>query len=239
MNLRTPQASYPFGLALFALLLALYKAAFLTSEMGADWYRFVIMLGLDAFFLALIFILSSLLGFVQLKWLRAIVWLALIFLTFYYLVDSFVLLALNEHASLFEIGRYAPEWGVVLSFFDKTAYMAILLLLISMFLFLKSTAAVNRFGFGFLVLTLLLAVLSTVSAPRALRAYAMLSPQDLLQGMTQHQVTASYSEQEIEFYAGLERKTVAIPASKPDIILLIIESLYPSIQKKYQVLPVF
>ena len=193
MNLRTPQASYPFGLALFALLLALYKAAFLTSEMGADWYRFVIMLGLDAFFLALIFILSSLLGFVQLKWLRAIVWLALIFLTFYYLVDSFVLLALNEHASLFEIGRYAPEWGVVLSFFDKTAYMAILLLLISMFLFLKSTAAVNRFGFGFLVLTLLLAVLSTVSAPRALRAYAMLSPQDLLQGMTQHQVTASYS----------------------------------------------
>ena len=225
MNLRTPHASYPFGLALFALLLALYKAASLTSEMGADWYRFVILLGLDAFFLALILILSSLLGFVQLKWLRAVVWLALAFLTFYYLVDSFVLLALNEHASLFEIGRYAPEWGVVFSFFDMTAYMAILLLLISMFLFLKSTPVVNRFGFGILVLTLLLAVLSTVSAPWALRAYAMLSPQDLLQGMTQQQATASYSEEEIEFYAGLERKTADIPASKPDIILLIIESL--------------
>ena len=225
MNLRTPQASYPFGLALFALLLALYKAASLTSEMGADWHRFVILLGLDAFFLVLIFILSSLLGFVQLKWLRAIVWLVLTFLTFYYLVDSFILLALNEHASLFEIGRYAPEWGVVLSFFDKTAYMAILLLLISMFLFLKSTPAVNRLGFIVLAFTLLLTALSSVSAPRALRAYAMLVPQDLLQGMVPQQATASYSEEEIEFYAGLERKTAAIPASKPDIILLIIESL--------------
>jgi lipoteichoic acid synthase len=225
MNPRTPQAFYPFGLALFALLLAVYKAATLTSEMGADWYRFLILLGLDAFFLALIFILGLLPGYVQLKWLRAIVWLALTFLAFYYLVDSFVLLALDEHASLFEIGRYAPEWGVVLSFFDTTAYMAILLFLISMFLFLKSTPAVIRFGFGILGFTLLLAVLSTVSAPQALRAYAMLSPQDILQGMAQQQATASYSGEEIEFYAGLERETAVIPASKPNIILLIIESL--------------
>ncbi len=225
MNSRIPQASYPFGLALFALLLAVYKAATLTIEMGADWHRFLILLGLDTLFLALIFILSLLLGYVQLKWLRAIVWLVLAFLTFYYLMDSFVLLALNEHASFFEIGRYTPEWGVVLSFFDATAYMAILLWLISIFLFLKSTPVVNRFGFVVLVFTLLLAVLSTVSAPRALRAYAMVSPQDLLQGMATQQATASYSEEEIEFYARLEQEAAVIPASKPDIILLIIESL--------------
>ena len=225
MNPRITQASYPFGLVLFALLLAVYKAATLTTEMGADWYRFLMLLGLDAFFLALVFILSLLLGYVKLKWLRVIVWLALTSLTFYYLVDSFVLLALNEHASLFEIGRYAPEWGVVLSFFDRTAYVAILLFLISMFLFLKSTPAVNRFGFVILVFTILLAVFITIPAPQALRAYAMLSPQDLLRGKAPQKATASYSDQEIEFYAGLEQETVAIPASKPNVILLIIESL--------------
>ena len=225
MNPHTSQASYPFGLVLFALLLAIYKAVILTTEMGADWYRFVILLGLDAFFLSLLLLLVLLQGFVRLKWLRIIVWVALTFLAFYYLVDSFVLLALDEHVSLFEIGRYAPEWGVVLSFFDTTAYMAILLLLVSMFVSLKSTAAVNRLSFFMLACILLLAVLSAVSAPRTLRTYAMLSPQNLLEGMAPGQIMASYSDQEIAFYAGLKRKAAAVPVSKPDIILLIVESL--------------
>ena len=173
MNPGTSQASYPFGLVLFTFLLAIYKAVILTSEMDADWYRFVILLGLDAFFLTLLLMLALLNGFVQLKWLRTIVWLALIFLTFYYLLDSLVLLALDEHVSLFEIGRYAPEWSVVLSFFDKTVYMVVLLLLVLMFVSLKSTKALNRFGFVMLASTLLLAVLSAVSAPQALKRYAM------------------------------------------------------------------
>lgn len=225
MNRSISQASYPFGLVLFALLLAIYKALTLTVEMEADWYRFMILLGLDAFFLSLLFLLASLQGFVQLKWLRIVVWLALSFLAFYYLVDSFVLLALNEHASLFEIGRYAPEWSVVLSFFDTTAYMAILLFLILMFAGLKSNTVVGRFGLVMFASTLLLAGLSAVSAPQTLRNYAMLSPQNLLQGMAPQQGTASYSDQEIKFYGGLKREAADIPASEPDIILLIVESL--------------
>lgn len=219
------QASYPFGLALFAILLAVYKAASLTSEMGADGYRFLILLSLDASFLALILVLTQLLAYIQQKWVRFIVLVSLTFLTFYYLVDSFVLLALDEHASLFEVSRYTPEWGVVLSFFDMTAYTAILLFLVSMFLFLKPVPAVKKSGFFLIAATLVLAALSAVSAPPVLKAYAMPGPQEFLREMAPREVTESYSENEIEFYAGLEKDTVNIPVSKPDIILLVIESL--------------
>lgn len=225
MNQGTSQVFYPFGLVLYVLMLAIYKAAMLTIEMDADWYRFLILLGLDSFFLALLLLLALLHGFVQLKWLRITIWVSLTFLSIHYLVDSFVLLALDEHASLFEIGRYAPEWGVVLSFVDTTAYMAIVLLLVSMFVRLKSTSTVRKFSFVILACTGLLAVQNAASTPRTLQTYAMLSPQDLLEGMAERPVMAFYSDQEIAFYAGLERKAAVIPVSKPDIILLIVESL--------------
>jgi len=53
----------------------------------------------------------------------------------------------------------------------------------------------------------------------------MFDPQSLLEGMAPQNVTEFYSDQEIAFYGGLKPKAAAIPASKPDIILLIIESL--------------
>lgn len=225
MNPRTSQVSYPIGLILFVLLLAGYKAAILTGEMDADWYRFLMLLGLDAFFLSLLLLLVLLRDIVQFKWLRILVRTGLILLTFYYLVDSFVLLALNEHASLFDIGRYVPEWSVVQSFFDRTAYIAVLLMLVSVFVNIKPTEAVNRFGLVILSCTLLLAVLSVVSAPHALRTYAVLSPHSLMDGIVSRKMTLLYSDQEIEFYDGLKREAADIPVSKPDIILLIIESL--------------
>ncbi len=37
--------------------------------------------------------------------------------------------------------------------------------------------------------------------------------------------TKTYTNEQMDFYAGLKREVVEIPASKPDIILLVIESL--------------
>jgi len=218
--------SYPLGLTLFALLLASYKAICLATEMRAGLYTSLTFVGLDAFFLALLFLLALLQSISRPAWLRVIIGLFLVSMVFFYLVDSFVLLALDEHASLFEIFRYAAEWGVVLSFFDAAAYLAILLLLASMFVFLKSTSAVKKFGLALLVAALLSAGVSAVSAPRPLRHYAVLSPGTMLEGIgSQQQTQVSYSAREVEFYAGLKHAAAVIPASKPDIILLIIESL--------------
>ena len=239
MKTRAPQASYPFGLVLFALMLAIYKAVSLTATMDAGGHRFVMLLGLDSFYLSLLFLLALFHSYVQLKWLCTVAWLSLVLLVFYYLVDSFVLLALDEHAGLFEIGRYTPEWGVVLSFFDTSAYTAILLFLVSIFLFFKATPAVKRTAFGVLLCIFVLAGAAAVSAPRLLRTYAVLNPWDLLEGMEPGRSMAVYPGEEIEFYAGLRREKASIPVSRPDIILLIVESLSSINSEKISGLPGF
>jgi len=232
--MRTPQNKniFPIGLVLFVLVLAIYKAAMLATEMGVGWQAFLIFAGLDSLYIALFLLLGVLHGFARLKILRTISWLALIFMSFIYLVDSLVLLALDEHASWFDIGRYSPEIGVVLSFFDGTAYSAILLLLVSMFIICEFTQAAKKPSFVLLAIALLFSGLSAAYAPQPLARYAMLSPVGLLKSIGPQAPVSSYSAEQIEFYIELDREKVEIPASKPDIILLIVESLSSIDSKK-------
>jgi len=225
MSTRVFQPFYPVGLVIFALLLAGYKAARLVIEMGADWISFLALIGLDAFYVSLLLLIALLQAHTRQQWLRIISWVLLVLMTLFYLVDSFVLLALDEHANLFELGRYVPEWGVVLSFFDSSAYLAILLLLVSMLGFLKPVRIVRKSGLLLLLIALLSAGFSAVYSPRPLRSYAMLDIEEILDGLGPQQKLNAYSEEEIAFYAGLNQEAAAIPLSKPDIILLVVESL--------------
>ena len=225
MNSRLSQATYPLGLALFALILAIYKAIKLTIDMGADTSITLSIVGLDAFFLSILFLLAMLQAFFRLSWLRIISSLVLLFLTLFYLVDCFVLFALDEHANLFEIGRYTPEWRVVESFFDFKAYLAIFLLLISFWLTPVATTFIRMTGLLLLVATVLAATFSAGRAPQPLKHYAMLSPHYLLDSITKAGEVTGYSHAEMEFYAGLKREAADIPVSRPDVILLVIESL--------------
>ena len=225
MNSRLSQATYPLGLALFALILAIYKAIKLTIDMGADTSITLSIVGLDAFFLSILFLLAMLQAFFRLSWLRIISSLVLLFLTLFYLVDCFVLFALDEHANLFEIGRYTPEWRVVESFFDFKAYLAIFLLLISFWLTPVATTFIRMTGMLLLVATVLAATFSAGRAPQPLKHYAMLSPHYLLDSITKAGEVTGYSHAEMEFYAGLKREAADIPVSRPDVVLLVIESL--------------
>ena len=225
MNSRLSQATYPLGLALFALILAIYKAIKLTIDMGADTSVTLSIVGLDAFFLSILFLLAMLQAFFRLSWLRIISSLVLLLLTLFYLVDCFVLFALDEHANLFEIGRYTPEWRVVESFFDFKAYLAIFLLLISFWLTPVATTFIRMTGMLLLVATVLAATFSAGRAPQPLKHYAMLSPHYLLDSITKAGEVTGYSHAEMEFYAGLKREAADIPVSRPDVILLVIESL--------------
>lgn len=225
MNSRLSQATYPLGLALFALILAIYKAIKLTIDMGADTSITLSIVGLDAFFLSILFLLAMLQAFFRLSWLRIISSLVLLFLTLFYLVDCFVLFALDEHANLFEIGRYTPEWRVVESFFDFKAYLAIFLLLISFWLTPVATTFIRMTGMLLLVASVLAATFSAGRAPQPLKHYATLSPHYLLDSITKAGEVTGYSHAEMEFYAGLKREAADIPVSRPDVILLVIESL--------------
>lgn len=219
------ERKFPIGLMLFVLALAVYKAAMLMVSMAVDWRAFLFLIGLDAFFLALLVLVALLHGFADSKFLRRTLWLLLVFLSVTYLVDSFVLLALNQHVPLFDMGRYALEPGVVLSFFDIRAYIAIALLLISLFTYGRFTPAVKRTGIVLLVFSLSIACFSSWYAPLPLTRYAMLSPVNVMEVMKRQKVISSYSEKQIKFYASHAHDAVEIPAAKPDIILLVIESL--------------
>ena len=216
---------FPIGLMLFVLTLAIYKAAMLTVSMAVDWRAFLFFVGLDTFFLALLLLLVLLYGFANSKVLRRPLWVLIVFLSVTYLVDSFVLLALNQHAPLFDMGRYALEPGVVLSFFDIRAYIAIVLLLISLFTYGHFSPVVKRTVIVLLVIALSIAGFSSFYAPLPLTRYAMLSPVSLMGVMKPQPVVSSYSEKQIEFYASHADNAVEIPATKPDIILLVMESL--------------
>jgi hypothetical protein len=101
-----------------------------------------------------------------------------------------------------------------------------------MFISCVFTAAVKKTSFILLLLTFLCGGLAVVYAPQPLARYAMLSPVGLLEAIWPQPHVSSYSAQQIDFFSSLELETVEIPASEPDIILLIIESLSSIHSKK-------
>lgn len=216
---------FPLGLVLFSLALAVYKAGMLTVSIGAGRQNLAQLVGLDLFYLSFLFLLAILIGYIRIGWLRTPVWLVLVFMTAIYLVDSFVLLALDQHADLFDIGRYSLEPGVVLSFFNMAAYIAITLLLLALFLVRDFTAPMKKMSITLLVFALLAGSVSAVYAPEPLARYAMLKPGSLVESFGRRPDVSIYTNKQIAFYAGLEREKVSIPASRPNIILIVIESL--------------
>ncbi len=225
MNQALSKQRFPLGLVLFSLGLAVYKAAMLVVSIGADWKILTQLVGLDLFYLSLLFLLAILLGFIKNRLLSVALWLALVFMSAVYLVDSFVLLALDDHADLFDIGRYAPEAGVVLSFFGAAAYIAIALFLLSLFLSVVFTTRMKKLCVALLVLTLLGGIVIDAYVVEPLARYAMLRPGSLMESVGPQPVVAAYSKDEITFYTDLKSERAEIPAPRPNIILVVVESL--------------
>jgi len=216
---------YPLGLVLFALALAVYKAAMLSAGSPDALSAWALYLGLDLFYISFLLLVAVLFGFTKTWILRIPLWLLMTFMAAIYLVDSFVLLALDDHADLFDIGRYGLEDGVVLSFFDTTAYVAIGSLLLSLFVFNEFSVRLKRLSIVMFIFALLAGVLAEAYVPASVARYAMLSPADVLKNMRPQAIVSDYSDEQTAFYAELTQPVVAIPESKPNIILLIVESL--------------
>lgn len=225
MNSSKRQASFPLGLMLFAWLLAAYKAATLASEMGAGWHGLLFFVGLDAFFLAVLMLIALLITFARPAFLYVSGLLLLIFLSVTYAIDSFVLLALDEHATWFDITRFSLQPRIVFSFFDPAVYIAITLLIFSTVIFVSATRVVKRFGLAIMLGLALMGVSSQVYAPQLLQRYSTLRVADLLEDFGNSQEETTYTREEVEFYQGLQTNKTLVPDAKPDIILVIVESL--------------
>ena len=85
MNLNKRQAIFPLGLVLFALILILYKAYILTTEMGAGGSTFWFLIGLDASYLAILVLPAFLSALSGLKLIRILFWFVLAFLSVVFL----------------------------------------------------------------------------------------------------------------------------------------------------------
>jgi len=205
--------------------LAVYKAGVISVDADAGWQMWAVLIGLDLFYLSFLLSLAILVGLVKLRLFQIPLWFLLVFMTAIYLVDSFVLLALDTHADLFDIGRYGLEDGVVLSFFDSAAYVAIAFLLLSLLLFSDFTARFKKLNAMLLVFTLLTGVLSGVYTNEPWARYSMLSPIAVIESMGPQPVVSDYSQEQIAFYAKLHQQKSAVPATRPNIILVIVESL--------------
>lgn len=216
---------YPLGLVLFALALAVYKAVMLTVGAADAWSARAFYLGLDLFYLSLLLLLAALFGFAKPRIFRILLWLLMTFMAAIYLVDSFVLLALDDHADIFDIGRYALEDGVVLSFFNTNAYVAIGLLLLSLIIFSNFTTRLKKISSLMFVFALVAGLFTQAYVPKSIARYAMLSPADVLKNIGPQPTVSDYSNVEIAFYKELTQPTVVIPESMPNIILVIVESL--------------
>jgi hypothetical protein len=193
--------------------------------MMLGWPKTLLLVGLDLFYLALFLGMGILLLAVRAKFLRVILWLLLLLMAAVYLIDSFVILALDEHASLFDIGRYALEPGVISSFLDVTAYLAIILFLLSMLIHYTPGPTTMKLALPVMVTLFLIGGFCEINTPRPLARYAMLSPSSLVMGIKLQKALPDYTAEQIAFYSGQYREPADIPPSRPDIILLVIESL--------------
>lgn len=216
---------YPLGLVLFALALAIYKSVMLSAGTTTAWSSWALFVGLDLFYLSFLFFLAVIFGLTKSRVLRVPLWIMMVLMVSIYLVDSFVLLALDEHADLLDIGRYALEDGVVLSFFDTSAYAAIGLLLLSLFLLSKFTKRLKIASVAWVIFALVTGVSSEMNTPKTIARYATLSPAGVIKNLGPRTVVSDYSNEQIAFYTGLKQPVTVIPATMPNIILVIVESL--------------
>ena len=90
----------PVGPVLFALAIAVYKATVLTFAIGAGLQTLLVLTGLDLVFITLLLLLAILHAKSRGAALfRIVLRVLLVLMTGIYLVDSFVLLALDDHAA--------------------------------------------------------------------------------------------------------------------------------------------
>ena len=117
---------FPLGLIAFVLGLAAYKAAMLTQEMTGSFELLAGLFLLDVSFLSLLGLLAVVCARSTLAWFRLLLKTLLVLLIVFYTVHTFVLLALDEHMSLFDLGRYLREWRLIPGFINATTIIALL-----------------------------------------------------------------------------------------------------------------
>lgn len=223
---RQPESGFlPWGLMAFSLAVAAYKAFTLSYAMTEGPGLVFGLLLPDTAFLGLVCVLGMAHAAVNKGLLRMALKFMLALLVLFYTIHSFVLLALDEPMSLFDLGRYLVEWSVVQGFFGPVTISVVLVYVLSLFLDCSAGRGWRKI-FGLLGIALLAIGTYTASRlPAGLQKYSFPPIAAWVEPRTGPLKAANYTRNETQLY----RIAAADPAEfiepAPNIILLIVESL--------------
>ena len=105
---------FPLGLLMLSLGLAAYKAAFLSMEMTESLAVFAELFVLDLSFLGLLVLLCVVHALIAGRVARSLFKALLALVVAFYIINSFVLLELDEYMNLFDLARYLPDSWLVM-----------------------------------------------------------------------------------------------------------------------------
>ncbi len=231
-TVNTPIKRLFLGPIIYLLAMAAYKAYTLTDSMMADWSAFLVLWCTDFLYIAAATAVAIGAAQIGRRWAR---WLAggiLLLLTSYYLLDTATVLALDSHASFFDIARYSVEWRVVLSFIDARTYLAGILLVTALIIQIPYSRTSHRIGLAALLVFSIAGSLTLSYAPTTLARYAVFNPANLLAHVDHPLAAEQYTNRQIALFNRQEKRETFIPESRPDIILVIVESLSAVNSKK-------
>jgi len=216
---------FPLGLLMLSLGLAAYKAAFLSMEMTGSLAVFAELFVLDLSFLGLLGLLCVVHALIAGSVARSLFKALLALVVAFYIINSFVLLELDEYMNLFDLARYLPEPQVVFSFFDALIIGVVLVYMIAVLLNRRIKGTTLAWLSGFALIALISGVVATRNAPYQLQKYGLLQLDALATQLLSRPSASSYSPGQIDFYAALGAAPVEFIRPEPNIILLVVESL--------------
>ena len=216
---------FPAGLILFALLVAAWKAIALSLEISNSLYLAGRFLALDLTWLAILLAVGTIHALSRPGAWTLLVKAVLFLCVLYYAVHSSVLLELDEYMSIFDLARYLPEWEVVGTFVSP-ATVAGFVVLLALTAFSIQLGAGHAKRYLLLVLVLLVggAGMATVSARESAR-YGFIQVSALTERFGNSGAASVYTASQLDFYSASQAPGAGIPPDRPDVILVIMESL--------------
>ncbi|MDX1460013.1 MAG: sulfatase-like hydrolase/transferase [Xanthomonadales bacterium] len=215
----------PIGLLAFALAVALFKAARLSLDVSGAVWGAGAYLAQDLTALGILLLSALLAGRFDTGPVRRVCLLLLALLVLFYALHSVVLLELDEHMSLFDLARYLPEASVVASFIGPGMLMMLAVLLAA----LAWSRTVGKKGARWLTIIGVLAILGGLwvayTAPRDLGRYGLVPVSRLAEIFSRQQGASRYTRDQAEHFSRSRLPPAEIPAARPNIVLLIVESL--------------
>jgi hypothetical protein len=216
---------FPLGLIAFAIGLAAYKAAMLSQEMTGTFELLGGLFLLDISFLSLLGLLAAVGAISSLGWFRLLLKTLLFLLIVFYTVHTFVLLALDEHMSLFDLGRYLREWRLIPGFINATTIIALLVFLAAIFVNVRMSRRQVMVETLLMLALLATGIIVNARTPFPLQKYALLQTAGLTDQINGPTAASSYTADERSFYSAALPGPVEFVDEDPNIILLIVESL--------------